>query len=249
MGLDYGTDGALYVCNNTTGEVLRMVYKDNALVSSQVVASGLRPNGLKCHNGYVYVTQPKMLKLSTKNNVVGGVYRFKETERQVQVSETMSDSHLLYTATATNPNRGVSLDGLTFDSDGNLFVAEFGDATIYKLKFDSVGDLAESKVYAQLPQNTGIDGMYMDQSNNLYVTGFSTNRLICVSPDGDIKILAEYPNNDGAKGELDQPVDVCIYDGKLLISNFGAMVAPGMVNQSHDKPYTLSYIDLETLEK
>ena len=250
MGLDYAPDGSLYVCNNQgkgQGQVLRLTFKDGVVDSTQVIASGIRPNGLKYSNGHVYVTQPKMPKLSGKN-VVGGVFRFKVSDRNVVVSGKENDPYLVFTAETTNPQRKAGLDGLTFDKAGNLYVAEFGDATIYKLIIDEKGTIIKDELYAQLPQNTGIDGMLMDESNNLYVVGFSLNQLIKVDAKRNIKILAEYPDNDGSNGELDQPVDLCFFDGKLLISNFDSMSAPGMVNKSHSKPYTISYIKLKDLE-
>lgn len=250
MGLDYAPDGSLYVCNNQgkgQGQVLRLTFKDGAVDSTQIIASGIRPNGLKYNKGYVYVTQPKMPKLSDKN-VVGGLFRFKASDRNIVVSGKENDPYLIFTAETTNPQRKAGLDGLTFDKAGNLYVAEFGDATIYKLTIDEKGTVIKEEIYAQLPQNTGIDGMLMDKSNNLYVVGFSLNQLIKVDADKNVEILVEYPDNDGSNGELDQPVDLCFFDGKLLISNFDSMSAPGMVNRSHSKPYTISYINLKDLE-
>ncbi len=250
MGLDYAPDGSLFVCNSQgkgQGQVLRLTFRDGVLDSTQIVATGIRPNGLKYNNGYVYVTQPKMPKLAGKN-MVGGVFRFKACDRNVVVSGEKNDPNLIFTAETTNAQRQVSLDGLTFDKEGNLYVGEFGDATIYKLTIDDKGNVTNDEMYVQLPQNTGVDGIIMDEHNNLYVVGFSLNQLIKVDANKKFKILAEYPDNDGSNGELDQPVDLCFFDGKLLISNFDSMSAPGMVNQSHSKPYTISYIDLKDLD-
>lgn len=250
MGLDYAPDGSLFVCNNQgkgKGQVLRLTFKNGDLDSTQVVATGIRPNGLKYSNGYVYVTQPKMPKLRVKN-VVGGLYRFKETDRNVVVTGKKNDPYLIFTAETTNPQRQVSLDGLAFDKEGNLYVGEFGDATIYKLTIDNNGNIVQDELYVQLPQTTGIDGMLMDDNDNLYVVGFSSNQLIRVNTNRQFKVLAKYPDNDGSNGELDQPVDVCFFDGKLLIANFDSMIAPDMVNKSSGKPHTISYIDLKDLD-
>ena len=59
-----------------------------------------------------------------------------------------------------------------------------------------------------------------------------------------MELLAHYPDNDGAEGGLDQPADVIVYNGKLIISNFDLMVVQGMINSKHGKPYTISYLDL-----
>jgi len=250
MGLDYAPDGSLFVCNNQgkgKGQVLRLTFKDGVVDSTQIVATGISPNGLKYNNGYIYVTQPRMRKLS-KTSIIGGVYRFKQSDRNVVVSGKKNDPYLIFTAETTNPKRKAGLDGLTFDKAGNLYVGEFGDATIYKLTIDKKAKIIKEEVYVQLALNTGVDGMLMDQNNNLYVVGFSLNQLVKVDSKRNIKILAEYSDNDGSNGELDQPVDLCFFDDKLLISNFDSMSAPGMVNTSHSKPFTISYIDLKDLD-
>lgn len=247
-GLDYAPDGSLYVCNaqgQGQGQILRLTFKSGAVDSTQVVASGIDPNGLKYSNGYIYATQTNLPKLSGAN-VTGGVFRFKATDRDVVVTGESDDPSLIFTAETNNPQRQVGLDGLTFDKDGNLYVGEFGDATIYKLTIAD-GNVTDDEVYVQLPQNTGVDGMVMDDNNNLFVVGFSLNQLLKVDTNKTITLIAEYPDNDGSNGELDQPVDLCFFDGKLLIANFDLMSAPGMVNKSHSKPYTISYIDLKDL--
>lgn len=246
-GLDYAPDGSLYVCNaqgQGQGQVLRLTFEDGIHDSTQIVASGIDPNGLKYSNGYVYVTQTRLPQFS---DVTGGLFRFKATDRNVIVTGDRNDPSLIFTAKTTNPQRQVGLDGLTFDNAGNLYVGEFGDATIYKLTLDANGKVTNDEVYVQLPQNTGVDGMIMDNNNNLFVVGFSLNQLLKIETNKKVTIIAQYTDNNGSKGELDQPVDLCFFDGKLLIANFDLMSAPAMVNKSHSKPYTISYIDLKDL--
>lgn len=248
-GLDYAKDGSLFVCNaqgKGEGQILSLTFKNGALASTQVVATGIDPNGLKCSNGYVYATQTNLPKLDG-TGVVGGVYRFKTTDRDVVVTGDVNDPYLFFTAETTNPERQVGLDGLTFDREGNLYVGEFGDATIYKLTPNEESELVGREVYVQLPENTGVDGMVMDDDGNLFVVGFSLNQLLKVDINKEVTVIAAYPDNDGANGELDQPVDLVFFDGKLLIANFDLMSAPGMVNTAHGKPYTISYIDVEDL--
>lgn len=252
MGLDYGPDGSLFVCNNLgkgQGQVLRIFFREGRPDSIRVIAEGFVPNGLKYHDEQIFVTQPIMPLLTTDSSVTGGLYCFDENATQIQISGKLNDPHLLFSAETTNPNRRVGLDGLTFDPEGRLYVAEFGDATIYRLSRDANGRYTNYELYAQLPLNTGIDGMLMDDRNNLYIAGFSLNQLLRVTPDRKTKILAQYPDNNGANGELDQPVDLCFYDGKLLISNFDLMAAPGMVNRSHRAPHTISYLNMEELNE
>ncbi|MEX0331073.1 MAG: SMP-30/gluconolactonase/LRE family protein [Puniceicoccaceae bacterium] len=249
MGIAYGEDGALYVADTqgpNRGRLLRMVFEDDRLVSTETVAMGMQsPNGVRCRDGAVYVTQPVMPQYAP-GRMTGGVYRFAYTDRNVAVSNTREDTNLVFAVNVKNQERRMGLDGLAFDKEGNLFVGNLGDGTIHKLKLDDAGEMISEEVYAQLPNDAAIDGMCMDADDNLYCAAFAKNRLYRVSPKGEIKVLAEYPDNDGANGELDQPADLMVYEGKVVISNFDLMSSPGMVNSGHSKPYTLSYYELDS---
>ena len=250
MGIAYGNDGSLYVCDNQgkgKGRLLKLTFSKDSLVNTEVVAYGFDgPNGLRYNNGFLYLTQPMLRKFKTKK-ITSGVYRFSESDRNIEIRNDSTDSNLIFTAQTQNKKRQFGLDGLEFDAEDNLLVGDFGDGTIYKLILDEESKVIKSSVYAELPDSTGIDGMVMDSSGNLYVAGFSQNQLYKITPTKDIVLLAQYADNNGEHGMLDQPVDLLIYQNKLVISNFDLMSQPGMVNKSHDKPYTISFISLEDL--
>ncbi|MBC3759190.1 SMP-30/gluconolactonase/LRE family protein [Hyunsoonleella sp. SJ7] len=246
MGIAYDDQGALYLCDNqqNKGRLLRMVFNDNKLISTEIVAYGFNSiNGIRYNNGYVYITQTNLPKLK-KDKVVGGVYCFKTTERDIRVNNDRSDKNLIYTSVTQNLKRQVGLDGLVFNKKGELFVGNLGDATIYKLTLNADGKVERDEVYAKLPVNSAPDGINIDDKGNLYVAGFAQNQIFKVDTNQNIELLAQYPDNDGALGGLDQPADLIVYNGKLVISNFDLMVAKGMINSKHSKPYTISYLDL-----
>ena len=246
-GIAYAPDGSLFVCNDVRGDgqIMRLTFRENTLQKTEIIAKGLSPNGIKYHNGYLYVTQTRKQKVNEGEAVEGLLYRFSVEDRNIPDFELAK--HLIFSTTNTSPIHPFGLDGLTFDKDGNLYVGEFGDATIHKLTLDKNGAVVKKEIYAQLPENTGVDGMVMDEKYNLYVVGFCQNQLIRVTAEKKIEVIVQYGDNNGANGELDQPVDVIFYDNKLLISNFDLMSTPSMVNKSHGKPYTISYIDVKDL--
>lgn len=247
MGIDHGPDGALYVCVNQgpdNGSILKMTFKQDSLVKTEVVAKGINgPNGLKVEGQAIFVTTPKLPKITGAKNT-SGVYRFSLSDRNVQINNDQTDPNLIFTVQTQNPIRQFGLDGLTFDSKGNLVVGDFGDGTIYSLKLSKKGSVIKEMILADLPDSTGIDGMMFDRKDNLYVVGFSQNQLWKIDKKGNSKIIAQSPDNNGEKGGLDQPVDLVFYNNKLLISNFDLMTDADMVNTSHDKPYTISYMEL-----
>lgn len=246
MGIAYDNDGILYVCDNQTnkGRLLRMTFNKSQLISTEVVAYGFNSiNGVRYYKDYLYITQTKMPKLK-KEKTVGGVYRFKITDRNIKVHNNKLDKNLIYTSITQNPERQVGLDGLVFNKKGELFVGNLGDAIIYKLILNTTGKVVKEEVYAKLPINSAPDGIHIDDTGNLYVAGFARNQIFKIDTHKKVELLVEYPDNNGANGELDQPADVIVYNGKLIISNFDLMTGKGMLNSKHDKPYTISYIDL-----
>ncbi|MGJ8653463.1 MAG: Vgb family protein [Opitutaceae bacterium] len=248
MGIAFGEDGALYIADSLglgRGRILRMVFKEEQLISTAVVATGLdAPNGVRCRGGAVYVTQPKLKKFGT-TNITSGVYRFDCSDRDVVVSNDSNDSNLIFTVETKNPMRQMGLDGIEFDSSGNLYVGNLGDGDVHKLELDTAGRVQSSSIYAKLPNDAAIDGICMDEQGNLYCAGFANNSLYKVNIQGEVQLLAQYDDNDGANGELDQPADLMVYNGRVVISNFDLMSAKGMVNSGHGKPYTLSYYELD----
>ena len=116
---------------------------------------------------------------------------------------------------------------------------------LYKLNLSIEGKVEKEVVYAKLPLNSAPDGINIDNKGNLYVAGFAQNQIFKIDTHQNIELLAQYPDNDGANGGLDQPADVIVYQGKLIISNFDLMVTKGMKNTKHGKPYTISYLNLK----
>jgi len=247
MGIAYAPDGSLFVADNqglNKGRLLRVSFIDGKISRVETVAKGLSsPNGVRYYKGNIYLTQLRLPKIKSKN-ITSGLYRFSQNDRNISVSSDGSSKHLIFSTETKNPDSQFGLDGLVFDKKGNLFIGNLGDSTIYKLHLGEQGDLLRSEVYAVLPLGTGPDGIDIDNQGNLYVAGFPTNKIIKITPNRDILTLAEYPDNDGSNGEIDQPADLIVYDEKLVISNFDLLKGKGIVNKGHSKPFTLSVIDL-----
>lgn len=248
MGIAYGPEGELYVCNpkgGDRGRILRMEFaNDGSLLETEVVAEGMAcPNGIRYYKGALYVTQPQLAKFATDKNT-GGVYRFLATDRNVKVNNDASDANLLFTAQTQNPEKQFGLDGLVFTDSGSLLVGDLGDGTIYELVLSANGELVSSSIYAQLSRDSGIDGIHIDEMGNVYAAGLRQNQIIKVDTDRQVQVIAQYPDNDGSNGQIDQPSDLFVYSDKLVISNFDLMTGDDMVNTKHEPPFTLSYIDL-----
>jgi sugar lactone lactonase YvrE len=245
MGLAYGPNGSLFVCDPGNGNLLKTEITVQGVNNVEIIATGMSsPNGLRYKDGYLYLTQLQLPKASSPL-MTSGLYQFHEDDRNITVASDGSSPNLLFSTETQNPARQFGLDGIVFDKQGRLYVGDFGDAIIYRLIFDEQSKLVESERFSQLPLSTGVDGLTIDDDDNLYVAGFLQNQLIRIDQNGNFKTLLSFPDNNGAKGELDQPADLIYHNNRLYISNFDLMNGPGITNSGHSKPYTLTTVDLK----
>ena len=239
MGIAFGPDGDLYVVDN------------------QNWATG---NGE--HGEHLYLTVSLLPKIEREDGLlVSGVYRFHLDDEGILLSNTLDDENLLATFVTYNRDVQYGADGLAFDSRGNLFVGNFGDGALHKITFDEEGNVTSNTIFAQTDFDVpvsdpdfaekmvqakmrSIDGIWIDEADNIYVADFSNNAVCMVDPQGEITVLAQNPDSDGARGELNQPAEPIIWQGKLVVTNFNLVTGPDKVNTAHTRPFTISYIPL-----
>jgi hypothetical protein len=196
--------------------------------------------------------------------MVSAVYRFPMDGRDIQVKNTLDDPNLLASFVTENKFAQYGLDGIVFDSKGNLFVGNFGDGKIQKLTFDDKGNLASNTLFAKTdhdysrdPKLPGFlakataakmrstDGMCVDKADNIYVADFSNNAIAKVTPAGVISVLAQNADLGGRNGALNEPGEPIVWNGMLIVSNFDAVIEPDKVNTKTESPATLSLLRLE----
>ena len=51
-----------------------------------------------------------------------------------------------------------------------------------------------------------------------------------MTPDGTIRRIAQSPDSDGLHGELNQPGEPIVWDGRIIASCFDLVTGPGKVN-------------------
>ena len=201
---------------------------------------------MRIRDGYVYVTQSTLNKVKDPSGkLVSCVYRFALDDHDIHVQNTLEDEHLFATFITQNLGGRYGADGIAFNSKGELFVGNFGDGEIYKLTFNEDGSLKENVPFARDPQElTSTDGMIFDEHDNLYIADFRVNAIVKMTPDGKLQRLAQSPDTDGVHGELEQPGEPIIGQGKLLASCFDLSVGPGKVNTAHEMPATMAQLEL-----
>jgi sugar lactone lactonase YvrE len=256
MGIAFGPDGDLYICDNQgwsgapelvfKGRILRLRIRDGKVVRTTVVAHGMEhPNGIRVHRNHIYVTHSMLSRVKDPSGLlVSCVYRFRLDDENISITNTLADTNILATFLTHNKDIQYGMDGIEFDKAGNLYVGNFGDGAVYRIRFNDDGSVKENTVWAQdAAQLKSTDGMIIDGEGNLYIADFCANAIARVSPNGKVTRIAQSPDSDGLNGELDQPGEPIIWKGKLIVTSFDLVTGPQMVNTKHEMPATLSELE------
>lgn len=258
MGIAFGPDGDIYICDNQgwsgapelqyKGRILRLRIKEDQVVKTTVVAEGMEhPNGIRIRGNHLYVTQSTLSKVKDPSGLlVSCVYKFSLEDENILVTNTLEDPNILTTFITLNKDCQYGADGIEFDAEGNLYVGNFGDGAVHKITFSPDGTVKENRVWAKDPEQLQTtDGIIRDDKGNFYIADFSANAIAKVTPEGKVERIAQSPDSDGFKGELDQPGEPIVWKGKLVVSCFDLVTGPDKVNTKHEMPATLSELELE----
>ena len=83
--------------------------------------------------------------------LVSCVYKFGLDEQNIQITNTLEDTHILTTFITLDPACQYGADGIEFDPAGNLYVGNFGDGAVHKISFNSDGSVLANVVWAKDP--------------------------------------------------------------------------------------------------
>ncbi|MDR3196732.1 MAG: hypothetical protein LBU34_02585 [Planctomycetaceae bacterium] len=271
MGLDFGPDGHLYVCDNqyffdTTNKsrILRVLMDgDKPTGKTEVVVEGV-----KLANAILWL-EDKVLLTDTFLDLEGEfgsgcVWKFGRDEilnagsgenppvKLNPLKKAEDDPHCVTIQTVKKiPGGGNGgPDGITADSEGIVYFGNFGNGEMYRLVFD-----AEDKATVDIIHPAGeyfhcCDGIYFDKgTNKVYVTDSASNAVHAFTPPKPnepavFETIWESPNTDGADGSLDQPCEPIVIGKRLIVVNFD-WPFPELLNTASDEPSTLSVIELE----
>jgi len=252
MGIRQAPSGDLYVADCQALEVpkggsrlLRVHVENGEPKSVSVVARGFDvANGVAIHGGYVYLTD-SAIGTADDGAVLSGVYRFGLNETNVQIAPGGKDPHLAATLKTYSKEIPVGADGIDFDHQGNLYVANCGDATIEKLVLDANAKVISQTVLAKSAKMKSADGIFYDRgTQRIYVADILANAIHAVSLEGRVETVTQNGDCDGSGGLLDAPSEAVVRKGELVAANFDR-VFPGAVNTKPGKPYTLAVIPLK----
>lgn len=252
LGVCVAPSGDLYVSDNQEfdtldykSRVLRIPMKDGRPGEAVTVVSGLVvANAVVVHDGYLYVTDSQIVP--KVHPYVSGIYRFKLGEEGVELKVPgTEDPHLVATLKTYHKEISTGADGLCFDNDGNMYVANFADATIEKIVLDEAGEVRSQELFAEADQMISADGLFFDKvEEKIYVADLIGNAIYVVSMDGTVTTLAQNGDFHPSEGRLDAPSEAILRGRQLIVSNMN-LSFDQTVNKTFGMPATISVIQLE----
>jgi len=256
LGIDIGPDGNLYIADNQSmcgyddykSRLLRVNMKGGKAVGCDVVVTGfLQSNAVACHGDSVYVTETSLDTDPNVHPMPSGVYRFRLSEfkgRPIKLKPSGADRHLLLKFTTDNKDWRVGANGMGFDAEGNLYVCNFGDASLIRYTLDAAGNVGPPQVVAKGQGMLSTDGLKIHpKTGEIYIADFLGNAVHKVCPEsGKVTTIWQNENNTGGVGGLlDKPSEVCLRGNKIYIANIDL---PYDGNE-YDELHTISVIDLK----
>ncbi|MEI7954830.1 MAG: hypothetical protein WCJ66_06655 [Verrucomicrobiota bacterium] len=264
MGMEFGPDGNLYVCDNQyfddkdhQSRILRVIVKDGKPVSCEIAVEGTKlSNGIRFKGDKLYMTDT-FFDLPDKRDQ-SGIWCFPLTEigagkPTVKVLPLAKDPHIITTFTGKPQpaksdggfDQAAGADGLAFDSAGNLYCGLFGDGQFFKITFNADGTVKSNTKIIDDPSFQCCDGIWCDQkTDKIYMANSARNSVhIYDARNHTLQMIWENADSDGKDGMLDQPCTACLLGNKLIVVNFD-MPFPGLINSKHDDPITVSYFEL-----
>ena len=255
LGIDFGSDGNLYVADaqaivgaeGSVSRLLKVTVKNGKAVKVETVVDGFNfSNAVACNGDAVYVTETSLGIKDETGVHHSGVYRFELSElngaKPITLAAEGKDKHLITRLETRNPVWPVGANGMDFDPEGNMYVCNFGEASIEKFKMNAAGTKPVSN--SVLVKGKGMlctDGMDYAADGMIYVADFLGNAVHQICPTtGKVNTLAKNPVNDGTGGRLDKPSEASVRGKRVYVSNIDIPYDNNVV----DAPYTISVIEL-----
>ncbi len=268
MGLDFGPDGHLYVCDNQyffnkdhKSRILRVRMNGKKPTGEiEVVASGLKlTNAILWMNDKMLVTDT-ILDLEGKW-AAGGLWSFPKDEAlkagtkdhpTIAVLPNGTDPRLVVVEEVEDIDRhdNGGADGMTCTPDGVVYFGNFGDGAMYRVEFDAANKPTCEKIHKAGEVFNCCDGIFYDKrTDKIYICDSQKNAIRAIKPvkKGEkpvFELIWENGDTDGRDGLLDQPCECVVIGRRMIICNFD-WPFPGLLNSQLDEPYTMSEIILK----
>lgn len=208
-GIAFDAKGDLYVAAGPFGEVMRIAGAD--LNPAQPGLAQTFATGMPGANGIAFDQRGN---LYVSGGASGIVYRVGASGGAAQAVAHIEKN--VRTLPDGKTQQAIVANGLEFDAQGVLHVADTSRGAVWKVVMGADGQAAAPALLAQSPLLEGADGMAFDPRGNLWVTANELNAVVSVSPAGAVETIAK--NN--SQGPLEFPSAVVFVGQRAYISNF-----------------------------
>ena len=255
LGIDFASDGNLYVADaqaivgaeGAISRLLKVTVKDGKAVKAETVVDGFNfSNAVACRGDAVYVTETSLGITDETGVHHSGVYRFALSEldgaKPITLAAEGKDKHLIARLETRNPDWAVGANGMDFDPEGNMYVCNFGEASIEKFKMNADGTKTTGReVFVKGQGMLCTDGMDYAADGMIYVADFLGNAVHQICPtSGKVNTLAKNGVSDGTDGRLDKPSEARVRGKRVYVANIDIPYDNNVV----DAPHTISVIEL-----
>ncbi|MDO5552469.1 MAG: alpha/beta fold hydrolase [Planctomycetia bacterium] len=267
MGMEFGPDGHLYVCDNqyffdvnNKSRLLRVVFAQGKPTGEvQVVVNGFKvANAIVWDGDRVFVTDTILDEKGKYGS--GGIRLFTAQELLSAGTDAAHpaieldpehDAHLILTADAKDVRgNNCGADGLTKDQNEVYYFGNYGDGAMYRFRFDNNSKPVMQQIHEGGDLFRCVDGICYDaDTNKVYITDSADNSIWAFTPPawGEEVVferLWENEDTDGSGGLLDLPCECRAVNGLLIIVNQDVGIGTTGKNTTVDKPYSLSAIKI-----
>lgn len=240
-GPAYGPDGFLYLVNyRKKGTIGKMDMDGNCTLFSKLI-NGRIANGIRFdlhHNMYMADYVGHNILWLPKGETTIRVFAHSDSMNQPNDLAIM-DIGILF---ASDPNWAEetgqlwrimpsgkielmekdmgTTNGVEVSPDNkSLYVNESVQAKLWHYDLSSAGELSNKKLFYDFKEG-GMDGMRTDKEGNLYVTRYGEQKIIILSPEGEllgeIKLQGKKPSNVAFGGKDGKTLFITLQDKKWV---------------------------------
>ena len=223
-GLAFDRDDNLWTGDGVTG--LGRVWK-------------IAPGGGACEPSFVGCVEAFRIQAMANdiNPPVSGIANVGSDRRSLPGGTIGTIGTSLRTATNTGNSQPLVANGVAFNQAGDLFVADTARGAIWKVQFDSKGNIKSpmgicdttfsantlclSNVFVQHPLLEGADGIALDQKGNIWADANERNAVVVVSNNGQVTEVFRNPVQSSLRnaGPLEFPTSPFLLSKQFCTAN------------------------------
>lgn len=208
-GLAFNDQGDLFIAAGPFAEVVRVRAAD--LNPAQPGLAQTWGTGTPGANGVAFDARGNLF---VSGGASGVVFRIPAAGGAAQPAVQIE--RFVRTLPDGKTQQAIVANGLAFDAQGVLHVADTARGALWKVALGADGKAAASAMLVQNPLLEGADGMAFDRAGRLWVASNELNAVVTVTPAGAVQSVAR----NGSAGPLEFPGSVVFVGDVAYVVNF-----------------------------